>query len=167
MMNNKSSTSIVDMIEFNDIQNVSFYSECSLESGKNQFDSKDTDVLFASRLVQDARDLRNFEFKRSKSHISCYDVFLRKELSWIVQLTILVNLSLPFIEKPTDLVSIPYWIPCIIELNCLLIYSLRWLHLLAFQKPKAFWRDIKNWILLFTIVVSILVNLNKIKVTQY
>ncbi len=117
--------------------------------------TKDLDFLFASRLVQDARDLRNFEYKKSELHLRYYEIFLRRELSWIMHFTILVNLSLAFIEKPIDLVSVPYWAPCLIELICLLIYSLRWLHLFSFQTPEFFWRDSKVWVKLFTIIVSI------------
>lgn len=117
--------------------------------------SKHMDFLFASRLIQDARDLRNFEYKKTQRHLGYYELFLRREFTWIMNFTFLVHVSLAFIERPTDLVDMPYWVPCLIELVCLLVYFIRWLHLWSFQTPSSFWSDKKNWVLLFTIIVSV------------
>jgi hypothetical protein len=113
------------------------------------------EFLFASRLIQDAMDSRKFDYKKSQAHIRYYEIFLRREFSWILQVTILVNLCLAFIEAPTDLVFVPYWVPCLIEIICLHIYLFRIFHLFTFLTPQAFWKDKKNWILLLTILVSI------------
>ena len=118
--------------------------------------SNDMDMKFAARAILDARDLRNFDYKKTEVHLRYYEFFLRREFSWIMHITILVNLSLAFIEKPTDLDGIPYWVPCLIEFICLLVYFLRWIQLYLFLTPQAFWKDKKNWILLIIFIVSTL-----------
>ena len=71
--------------------------------------------------------------------------------------TICVHLLLPLMEEPA-VFHVPYWVPCCIELICLIIYTLRWINARAFQTHESFKADKKNFIVLVIIVVNIRVN---------
>ena len=64
-----------------------------------------------------------------------------------------MHILLPIIEEPSIFKNISYWVPVSIELVCLLIYLIRWIHGKWFQVNQEFNNDIKNYVVLATLIV--------------
>lgn len=45
---------------------------------------------------------------------------------------------LPFIEHPAVFTDVPYWVANLIEFIFLIIYMIRWFHLMMFQETRDF-----------------------------
>ena len=69
---------------------------------------------------------------------------------------------LPLFEEP-QYFKIPYWIPCLIELLCLGFYTIRIIHLRFIQTRSEFFGDKKNLVIVFSLIVSLVCSVLKIK----
>ena len=70
-----------------------------------------------------------------------------------MQVTMIVHLLLPIFEKPAA-IETPYWVPCLVEFVCVLIFFARWLHLRHIENVDTFYKHKKNWVLFWTFIVN-------------
>jgi hypothetical protein len=93
----------------------------------------------------DAMNSCKIQFKKNKHSLKLYKLYSNR---WIVYLfRIIVGLHiifLPFIEHPAVFTTVPFWIPNLIEFIFLLIYLIRWFHLMMFQERKEFLKSKSN-----------------------
>ncbi len=62
---------------------------------------------------------------------------------------------LPLFENPAYYTDTPFWLPCIIESFCLIVYLIRWIHLKSFQPNNDFYSDKKHILVLVIIAVGL------------
>ncbi len=82
-----------------------------------------------------------------------YELYLSSKATSVLYFTILVHLLLPIIEEPS-VIDVPFLVPCVIEIICLLVYLVRWFHARSFQPAIAFNSDKKNYVAITIILVS-------------
>jgi hypothetical protein len=116
--------------------------------------SIEINFLFAGQLVIDARDIHDLTFKRTEYHLKMYKIFMDKKLIFGLKVIMFIQIMLPLIEKPY-VINAPYWLASLIELICIIIYLIRWLHLRSFEIKSVFRKDKKNFIILGAILVTI------------
>ncbi|XP_070181099.1 two pore calcium channel protein 1-like [Littorina saxatilis] len=115
------------------------------------------DLILAATLVLDAKAGRNLLFRTEEKYIRSYILYHKFYLRWLLYFFIILDLSLAFFERPAlDGVSLPYWGSMLIELMCLAFFTIRKLHVFYFQEAKVFFRDTKNYMIIGTIVLTIL-----------
>ncbi|XP_029315295.1 two pore segment channel 3 [Cottoperca gobio] len=127
-----------------------------IPNGGNSAKSKE-DYDLASIYVSDAQYNRNIYFDTSPQAVRLY---LRYN-HWIPQVLlfffILVDLSLALFEEPA-VVPLPSWATMLVELLCLLVFTIRLVHYAKVIPRDKFWKDPKN-ICIIVIVVLTLVDM--------
>ncbi|KAG8014914.1 Two pore calcium channel protein 1, partial [Nibea albiflora] len=115
------------------------------------------DFDLASIYVSDAQYNRNIFFDTSPQAVRLY---LRYN-HWLPQVTlyvfILVDLSLALFEEPAVLL-LPTWATMLVELLCLLVFTIRLVHYAKVIPRDKFWKDPKN-ICIIVIVMLTLVDM--------
>ncbi len=87
---------------------------------------------------------------------SLYELYLNKWTTITVYIIICVHLVLlPLLEHPAYFEDIAFWIPCTLEIVCLLAYLTRWFHLKSFQTKEEFYSDKKHIVVLVVIFVRL------------
>uniref|UniRef100_A0A3B5M8P6 Uncharacterized protein n=1 Tax=Xiphophorus couchianus TaxID=32473 RepID=A0A3B5M8P6_9TELE len=101
------------------------------------------DFNLATIYVSDAQYNRNIYFDTSPQAVRLYLLYNHWALKILLYFFILVNLSLAIFEEPA-LVSLPTWATMLVELLCLLVFTIRLVHYAKVIPREKFWKDPKN-----------------------
>ncbi|KAK7476229.1 hypothetical protein BaRGS_00032505 [Batillaria attramentaria] len=134
------------------------------QNSRNGSSQKDTtppldqrSLLLAATLVLDAKSGRNLTFRTEEEYIRSYINYHKVYLRYGLYFFILLDLALALFEKPAlPGASVPYWGTMLIEVVCIAFFILRVLHAMKFQEPKIFWKDTKNYMVIGTIVLTVI-----------
>uniref|UniRef100_A0AAQ6AD60 Ion transport domain-containing protein n=1 Tax=Amphiprion ocellaris TaxID=80972 RepID=A0AAQ6AD60_AMPOC len=117
------------------------------------------DFDLAAIYVSDAQYNRNIYFDTSPQAVRLYLLYNHWVLKVLLYFFILVDLSLALFEEPA-VVPLPSWVTMLVELLCLLVFTLRLIHYAKVIPRDKFWKDPKNIciivILLLTLVDMII-----------
>ncbi|XP_054866316.1 two pore segment channel 3 isoform X1 [Amphiprion ocellaris] len=129
-----------------------------IPNGGNPAKSKE-DFDLAAIYVSDAQYNRNIYFDTSPQAVRLYLLYNHWVLKVLLYFFILVDLSLALFEEPA-VVPLPSWVTMLVELLCLLVFTLRLIHYAKVIPRDKFWKDPKNIciivILLLTLVDMII-----------
>ncbi|XP_051237237.1 two pore segment channel 3 isoform X2 [Dicentrarchus labrax] len=129
-----------------------------IPNGGNPEKSKE-DFDLASIYVSDAQYNRNIYFDTSPEAVRLYLRYNHWLAKVLLYFFILVDLSLALFEEPAVL-PLPIWATMLVELLCLLVFTIRLAHYAKVIPRDKFWKDPKNIciivILLLTLVDMII-----------
>ncbi|XP_020514942.1 two pore segment channel 3 isoform X1 [Labrus bergylta] len=111
-------------------------------TGGNPDKSKE-DFDLASVYVSDAQFNRNIFFDTSPQAVRLYLLYNHWVLQVLLFFFILVDLSLAIFEEPA-VVPLPLWVTMLVELLCLLAFTVRLVHYAKVIPRDKFWKDPKN-----------------------
>ncbi|XP_034045158.1 two pore segment channel 3 isoform X2 [Thalassophryne amazonica] len=123
---------------------------------ENRSRSKE-DLELAAVFVSDAQYNRNVYFDTTPQAVRLYLLYNHWAPRVLLYVFILVDLSLAVFEEPA-LVPLPMWVTMLMELLCLLVFTLRLLHFAKVIPRDKFWKDPKN-ICIIVIVALTLVDM--------
>uniref|UniRef100_A0A3Q3F3P0 Two pore segment channel 3 n=1 Tax=Labrus bergylta TaxID=56723 RepID=A0A3Q3F3P0_9LABR len=106
-------------------------------------DLKVKDFDLASVYVSDAQFNRNIFFDTSPQAVRLYLLYNHWVLQVLLFFFILVDLSLAIFEEPA-VVPLPLWVTMLVELLCLLAFTVRLVHYAKVIPRDKFWKDPKN-----------------------
>uniref|UniRef100_A0A8C6YHD3 Two pore calcium channel protein 1-like n=1 Tax=Nothoprocta perdicaria TaxID=30464 RepID=A0A8C6YHD3_NOTPE len=111
-------------------------------------------LLLAAALVSDAQYNRNIPFETSPGAVRLYYLYNH----WVMQATtyffIFLNLSLVLFEEPA-VYPLPFLATSLIEVLCLLVFSVRLMHFAKVTPRNVFWKDTKNICVMVAILMSL------------
>lgn len=114
-------------------------------------------LILAETLIKDAESGRNFTYKTDPVHVRFYIIYHKWYFRWGLYFCILLDLSLALFEKPTRPGwELPYWGTMIIEMFCLTLFIVRFIHSAYFSLANIFWRDTKNIMVIGIITLTII-----------
>ena len=88
------------------------------------------------------------EFKKNKISLKLYQIYSNRWVVYMLRMIVSIHIIfLPFIEHPAVFTDIPFWVPNLLELIFLVIYIIRWFHLMMFQEPQHFLKSKSNILL--------------------
>uniref|UniRef100_A0A3B5LVZ1 Uncharacterized protein n=1 Tax=Xiphophorus couchianus TaxID=32473 RepID=A0A3B5LVZ1_9TELE len=111
------------------------------------------DFNLATIYVSDAQYNRNIYFDTSPQAVRLYLLYNHWALKILLYFFILVNLSLAIFEEPA-LVSLPTWATMLVELLCLLVFTIRLVHYAKVIPREKFWKDPKNICIIVVLLVG-------------
>ncbi|XP_075907412.1 two pore segment channel 3 [Nelusetta ayraudi] len=109
----------------------------------------------ASIYVSDAQYNRNIFFDTSPQAVSLYLRYNHWLPQVLVYSFILVDLCLAIFEDPA-VVPVPIWATMLVELLCLLVFTIRLVHYARVIPREKFWKDPKNLCIIVIIVLSLI-----------
>ncbi|XP_035515599.1 two pore segment channel 3 [Morone saxatilis] len=127
-----------------------------IPNGGNPEKSKE-DFDLASIYVSDAQYNRNIYFDTSPEAVRLYLRYNHWLAKVLLYFFILVDLSLALFEEPAVL-PLPIWATMLVELLCLLVFTIRLAHYAKVIPRDKFWKDPKN-ICIIVIVLLTLVDM--------
>ncbi|XP_014893006.1 two pore segment channel 3, partial [Poecilia latipinna] len=115
------------------------------------------DFDLATIYVSDAQYNRNIYFDTSPPAVSfrLYLLYNHWALKVLLYFFILVNLSLAIFEEPA-LVSLPTWATMLVELLCLLVFTIRLVHYAKVIPREKFWKDPKNICIIVVLLLTLI-----------
>ncbi|XP_038570705.1 two pore segment channel 3 isoform X1 [Micropterus salmoides] len=124
-----------------------------LPNGGNPAKTKE-DFDLAAIYVSDAQYNRNIYFDTSPEAVRLYLRYNHWLPKVLLYFFILVDLSLAIFEEPAVL-PLPTWATMLVELLCLLVFSLRIVHYAKVIPREKFWKDPKNICILVIIMLTL------------
>ncbi|MED6260089.1 hypothetical protein ATANTOWER_000918 [Ataeniobius toweri] len=112
------------------------------------------DFDLATIYVSDAQYNRNIYFDTSPQAVRLYLLYNHWVFKVLLYFFILVNLSLAVFEEPA-LVSLPTWATMLVELLCLLVFSVRLAHYAKVIPRDKFWKDPKNICIIVVLLLTL------------
>uniref|UniRef100_A0A672GE30 Two pore segment channel 3 n=1 Tax=Salarias fasciatus TaxID=181472 RepID=A0A672GE30_SALFA len=112
------------------------------------------DLELAAIFVSDAQYNRNICFEASPAVVRLYLLYNHWVAKVLLYLFILVNLSLAFFEEPA-VVALPTWATMLVELLCLLVFTLRLVHYARVIPRDKFWKDPKNICIIVILLLTL------------
>ncbi|XP_036420197.1 two pore segment channel 3 isoform X1 [Colossoma macropomum] len=109
----------------------------------------------AAVFVSDAQYNRNIPFDSSPQAVRLYLLYNHGLLHVLVYIFILVDLSLALFEEPA-VVSLPLWATSVMELVCLLAFTVRLVHFAKVIPRRTFFRDPKNICIIIIITLCLI-----------
>ncbi|KAM7008906.1 two pore segment channel 3 [Tautogolabrus adspersus] len=106
-------------------------------------DKSKEDFDLASVYVSDAQYNRNIFFDTSPQAVRLYLLYNHWVPQVLLYFFILVDLSLAIFEDPA-VVPLPIWVTVLVELLCLLVFTVRLVHYAKVIPRDKFWKDPKN-----------------------
>ncbi|XP_014844575.1 PREDICTED: two pore calcium channel protein 1-like [Poecilia mexicana] len=113
------------------------------------------DFDLATIYVSDAQYNRNIYFDTSPQAVRLYLLYNHWALKVLLYFFILVNLSLAIFEEPA-LVSLPTWATMLVELLCLLVFTIRLVHYAKVIPREKFWKDPKNICIIIVLLLTLI-----------
>ncbi|PWA29283.1 hypothetical protein CCH79_00013918 [Gambusia affinis] len=113
------------------------------------------DFDLATIYVSDAQYNRNIFFDTSPQAVRLYLLYNHWALKILLYFFILVNLSLAIFEEPA-LVSLPTWATMLVELLCLLVFTIRLVHYAKVIPREKFWKDPKNICIIVVLLLTLI-----------
>ncbi|XP_005945747.1 two pore segment channel 3 [Haplochromis burtoni] len=101
------------------------------------------DFNLAAIYVSDAQYNRNVYFDTSPQAVRLYMLYNHWALKVLLYFFMLVNLSLAIFEDPA-VYPLPIWATMLVEILCLLIFTIRVIHYAKVILRDKFWKDPKN-----------------------
>ncbi|XP_029951063.1 two pore segment channel 3 [Salarias fasciatus] len=123
------------------------------QNGRNPPKSTE-DLELAAIFVSDAQYNRNICFEASPAVVRLYLLYNHWVAKVLLYLFILVNLSLAFFEEPA-VVALPTWATMLVELLCLLVFTLRLVHYARVIPRDKFWKDPKNICIIVILLLTL------------
>ncbi|XP_047222542.1 two pore segment channel 3 [Girardinichthys multiradiatus] len=118
-------------------------------------DKTQEDFDLATIYVSDAQYNRNIYFDTSPQAVRLYLLYNHWVFKVLLYFFILVNLSLAVFEEPA-LVSLPTWATMLVELLCLLVFSVRLAHYAKVIPRDKFWKDPKNICIIVVLLLTLI-----------
>uniref|UniRef100_H2MDU1 Ion transport domain-containing protein n=1 Tax=Oryzias latipes TaxID=8090 RepID=H2MDU1_ORYLA len=112
------------------------------------------DFELAAIYVSDAQYNRNIYFDTSPQAVRLYLLYHHWILKMLLYFFIVLNLSLAIFEEPAVL-PLPTWATMLVELFCLLAFTLRMGHYAKVIPRDKFWKDPKNLCVIATLVLTL------------
>ncbi|KAM4750605.1 two pore segment channel 3 [Anableps anableps] len=113
------------------------------------------DFDLATIYVSDAQYNRNIYFDTSPQAVRLYLLYNHWVLKVLLYFFILVNLSLAVFEEPA-VVSLPLWATMLVELLCLLVFTIRLVHYAKVIPRDKFWKDPKNICIIAVLLLTLI-----------
>ncbi|XP_032419777.1 two pore segment channel 3 isoform X1 [Xiphophorus hellerii] len=113
------------------------------------------DFDLATIYVSDAQYNRNICFDTSPQAVRLYLLYNHWAFKILLYFFILVNLSLAIFEEPA-LVSLPTWATMLVELLCLLVFTIRLVHYAKVIPREKFWKDPKNICIIVVLLLTLI-----------
>uniref|UniRef100_A0A3Q2D4U8 Two pore segment channel 3 n=1 Tax=Cyprinodon variegatus TaxID=28743 RepID=A0A3Q2D4U8_CYPVA len=111
------------------------------------------DFDLATIYVSDAQNNRNIYFDTSPQAVRLYLLYNHWILKVLLFFFILVTLSLAIFEEPA-VFSLPTWVTMLVELLCLLVFTVRLVHYAKVIPRDKFWKDPKNICIIAVLLVG-------------
>lgn len=124
-----------------------------IPNGGNAAKSKE-DFDLAAIYVSDAQYNRNIYFDTSPQAVRLYLLYNHWILKVLLYFFILVDLSLAIFEEPAVL-PLPTWATMLVELLCLLVFTLRLIHYAKVIPRDKFWKDPKNICIIVILMLTL------------
>ncbi|XP_069024306.1 two pore segment channel 3 [Embiotoca jacksoni] len=124
-----------------------------IPNGGNTAKTKE-DFDLAAIYVSDAQYNRNIYFDTSPQAVRLYLLYNHWLPKVLLYFFILVNLSLAIFEEPA-VVRLPTWATMLVELLCLLIFTLRLVHYAKVIPGDKFWKDPKNICIIVILMLTL------------
>ncbi|KAM8843366.1 two pore segment channel 3 isoform 4-T4 [Synchiropus picturatus] len=112
------------------------------------------DLNLAAIYVSDAQYNRNIFFHTSPRAVRLYLWYNHWLPQVLVYVFILANLSLALFEEPA-LLPLPTWSTMLLELLCVLVFTLRLVHYASVIPRQKFWRDAKNICIIVVLLLTL------------
>ncbi|AWP05193.1 putative two pore calcium channel protein 1-like [Scophthalmus maximus] len=125
-----------------------------IPNGGNPAKTKE-DFDLASVYVSDAQYNRNIFFDTSPQAVRLYLLYNHWTPKVLLYFFILVDLSLAVFEEPAVL-PLPTWATVLVELLCVLVFTLRLVHYAKVIPRDKFWRDAKNICIIVVLMLTLL-----------
>ncbi|XP_076441597.1 uncharacterized protein LOC143280798 [Babylonia areolata] len=114
-------------------------------------------LLLAATLVMDAKAGRNLAYGSDEKSVRSYIVYHQFYLRYLLYFFIIFDLLLALFEKPAlKGAELPYWVTMLMEVVCLTYFIFRKLHVFHFQERRMFFRDTKNYMVIGTIILTVI-----------
>uniref|UniRef100_A0A7N8X8S9 Two pore segment channel 3 n=1 Tax=Mastacembelus armatus TaxID=205130 RepID=A0A7N8X8S9_9TELE len=113
------------------------------------------DFDLAAIYVSDAQYNRNIYFDTSPQAVSLYLLYNHWLPRVLVYFFILVDMSLAVFEEPAVL-PLPTWATMLVELLCLLVFTVRLVHYAKVIPRDKFWKDPKNICIICIVVLTLI-----------
>ncbi|XP_026158771.1 two pore segment channel 3 isoform X1 [Mastacembelus armatus] len=123
-------------------------------NGGNPAKTKE-DFDLAAIYVSDAQYNRNIYFDTSPQAVSLYLLYNHWLPRVLVYFFILVDMSLAVFEEPAVL-PLPTWATMLVELLCLLVFTVRLVHYAKVIPRDKFWKDPKNICIICIVVLTLI-----------
>ncbi|XP_068607278.1 two pore segment channel 3 [Brachionichthys hirsutus] len=122
--------------------------------GKRRTGGNKEDVDLASVYVSDAQYNRNIYFDTSPAAVRLYLRYHHWLLKVLLYVFILVDLSLAVFEDPA-VFPLPTWATMLVELVCLLVFTVRLVHYAKVIPRDKFWKDPKNICIIIVLMLTL------------
>uniref|UniRef100_A0A674MY26 Two pore segment channel 3 n=1 Tax=Takifugu rubripes TaxID=31033 RepID=A0A674MY26_TAKRU len=113
-----------------------------------------SELYLASVFVSDAQYNRNIYFDTSPQAVRLYLLYNHWLPQVLLYIFIILDLSLALFEEPA-VIPLPSWATMLVELLCLLVFTLRLVHYARVIPQDKFWKDPKN-ICIIAIVLTLI-----------
>ncbi|XP_038133954.1 two pore segment channel 3 isoform X2 [Cyprinodon tularosa] len=113
------------------------------------------DFDLATIYVSDAQNNRNIYFDTSPQAVRLYLLYNHWILKVLLFFFILVTLSLAIFEDPA-VFSLPTWVTMLVELLCLLVFTVRLVHYAKVIPRDKFWKDPKNICIIAVLLLTLI-----------
>ncbi|XP_067148978.1 uncharacterized protein [Apteryx mantelli] len=111
-------------------------------------------LLLAAAFVSDAQYNRNIPFETSPEAVRLYYLYNHWMIQAATYFFIFLNLSLAVFEEPA-VYPLPFLATSLIEVLCLLVFSVRLMHFAKVTPRNIFWKDTKNICVMVAILMSL------------
>uniref|UniRef100_A0A3Q3JQX4 Ion transport domain-containing protein n=1 Tax=Monopterus albus TaxID=43700 RepID=A0A3Q3JQX4_MONAL len=142
--------------------------EKGIPNGGNPSKTKEvSDFDLAAIYVSDAQYNRNIHFDTSAQAVRLYLLYNHWLPKVLLYFFILVDLSLAIFEDPA-VVPLPTWATMLVELLCLLVFTIRLVHYAKVIPRDKFWKDPKNICIIAILLTLIdMIIYGALKATDY
>uniref|UniRef100_A0A4W6E5W3 Two pore segment channel 3 n=1 Tax=Lates calcarifer TaxID=8187 RepID=A0A4W6E5W3_LATCA len=124
-----------------------------IPNGGNPAKTKE-DFDLAAVYVSDAQYNRNIYFDTSPQAVRLYLLYNHWLSKVLLYFFILLDLSLAIFEEPA-VFSLPIWATMLVELLCLLAFTIRLVHYAKVIPRDKFWKDPKNICIIVTLMLTL------------
>ncbi|XP_012708930.2 two pore segment channel 3 [Fundulus heteroclitus] len=113
------------------------------------------DFDLATIYVSDAQNNRNIYVDTSPQAVKLYLLYNHWILKVLLYFFIMLNLSLAIFEEPA-VFSLPTWATMLVELLCLLVFTVRLVHYAKVIPRDKFWKDPKNICIIAVLLLTLI-----------
>ncbi|TNM85617.1 hypothetical protein fugu_007888 [Takifugu bimaculatus] len=113
------------------------------------------ELYLASVFVSDAQYNRNIYFDTSPQAVRLYLLYNHWLPQVLLYIFIILDLSLALFEEPA-VIPLPSWATMLVELLCLLVFTLRLVHYARVIPQDKFWKDPKNICIIAIVALTLI-----------
>ncbi|KAM3865216.1 two pore segment channel 3 [Diretmus argenteus] len=128
--------------------------ETGISNGGNPSKNKE-DLDLAAVYVSDAQYNRNIFFDTTPQAVRLYLLYNHWVPQVLLYVFILVDLCLAVFEEPA-VIPLPIWATMLMELLCLLVFTLRLVHYAKVIPRDKFWKDPKDICIIITLLLTLI-----------